>query len=748
MIIMKIFQPTIALILLAFVFGARAQDISPRAAAAWQVKKYEISANVADRFLNATAALTLENVGNAAGSRLTLRINEFAEVKSVQINGTTATFNKIQNEPLGGSRNLQRITVNLPGIQPNATFTVSVVYQLKVEENNGLNAISPLGSQFLPLSFWYPTPNSLYAPRGADFAPFRLQVNSPESVISSGTPNGTSFEQKLNGHPFFLTGIWETVEAKGVTVYLPKGFSEFEKQRASELANLMAESATFMASLLGTAPNVPLKIVAVRRGAGFADAGTVLLDYSAFRRQKIDSATVMSIAESVAKLWLGNVKLVKGEGHGVIREGLSRYIATQFIEKQFGKESGETERFRQYTAYATVAQSDAPFNLISPLENSYYASVANKGAMIWRVLANQMGQAALFNYLKTQEVFTLNGIRSAFPNPYPVLDFPISNVTDTNLMAGLPQFSGGVTKVALRNTGSISVDINVAAITEKGEKLTEKTSVEPKSFGEVIFKTSSKIIRTEIDPEKYYPQTEYSDDVAPREFTDNNPIVAVKRAFDKQDYSTAEKNARTILQHQPQLDDVRTWLGRALLAENKLSEAESEFKAALETKLPTSNTLSWSNVGLGEIALKSSRTNDSAKYFIEAIRTEGEYGATFAARLGAQKSGVSLVDESVKGFFTQFDKAVSSARKTEVDAFILQGEISKFSAGVVGGQPEKWETQVLHTEKIDANYTIVETSLNVKRLGVENIETGTAVFLLARVGNNWKLAGVEVFEVR
>ncbi len=67
---------------------------------------------------------------------------------------------------------------------------------------------------------------------------------------------------------------------------------------------------------------------------------------------------------------------------------------------------------------------------------------------------------------------------------------------------------------------------------------------------------------------------------------------------------------------------------------------------------------------------------------------------------------------------------------------------------MVGGQPEKWETQVLRTEKIDANHTLVEISLSAKRLGTENIETGTAVFVLAKVGNSWKLAGVESFEVR
>ena len=270
----------------------------------------------------------------------------------------------------------------------------------------------------------------------------------------------------------------------------------------------------------------------------------------------------------------------------------------------------------------------------------------------------------------------------------------------------------------------------------------------PKSFGEITFRTTSKVIRTEIDPEKYYPQTDYSDDVAPREFVDNNPIVTIKRAFDKQDFALAEKNARTILQNQPYLDEARTWLGRALLAENKLTEAENVFQTALAEKLPTSYTLAWANVGLGDIALKSNKNAEAAKYFDAAVKADAEYGATLAGRLGGQKLSSPTVDETVKAFFSQFDKAVTSARKTEVDALILSGEITRFSGGVVGGQPERWETNVIRTEKIDANYTLAETSLSVKRLGTENIETGTAVFILAKVGNNWRLAGVEVFEVR
>jgi len=174
---------------LLFISKVYAQDES-RASKTWEVQKYDITANLpnseTDRYLNVKAVLDLKNVSGSASSRLTLRISDKAEVSAVKINQTTAEFSKGE-EKIGGNRNLQRILVRLPSIQPNASFSVAVDYKLKVDENSGLNTLSPVGSQFLPLSFWYPTPNSWYFARGADNAPFRAQINSSsgETIVSS-----------------------------------------------------------------------------------------------------------------------------------------------------------------------------------------------------------------------------------------------------------------------------------------------------------------------------------------------------------------------------------------------------------------------------------------------------------------------------------------------------------------------------------------------------------------------------------
>jgi tetratricopeptide (TPR) repeat protein len=725
---------------LLFTLSVFAQDEPQKASAAvWQVKKYDINATIADRTLSAKATLTLQNIGTTPRSRVTLRLNQAAEVISTKIGLQDGVFVKDKDEKINDASSLQRIIVNFPSVAANSTTNITVEYKLKVAENSGLQAISPISSQFLPLSFWYPTPNNWFAPNGADYAPVNLTVNGAETVLTSSA--------KLNSQPFFVAGSWDLVDANGISVYLPKGAGEFEKRRAGELASLTAAAKTFVEGLLGKA-EASFKLVAVRRGAGFSDSGTILLDYGAFRRQKIDSNTAMIIAESVAKTWIGNAKLVKGEGYGVIREGFSRYIANEFLEKQFGKDVADNERLRQRVSYANIVRNEAPINQTTPLDSTYYVMSANKGAMIWRSIGNFLGREKLATFF-SKDTLSLQDVRTLFSANYETLDYALTNPNDTNLLVGLPQVNGTETKIALRNTGGITANVNVLALTDKGEKIIEKATIQPRSFGEVLFKTTSKIIRTEIDPDKIYPQTDYSDDVAPREFTDNNPISSIKRSFDKQDFVLAEKNARTVLQSQPNFDDARTWLGRALYSQNKLKEAENELQKAIAEKFPTPNTLAWANVLLGEIAVKSEQKANAVSFFETAIKSEGDYGAILAARIGRESTKTSpVIDESIKNFFAQFDKAAVSSRKTEIESYILAGEIPKFASGVASGQPEKWQTQVLRTEKIDANYSLAETNLSVKRLGKEGIETGTAVFILAKSSNGWKLCSLEVFEVR
>ena len=208
------------LMTLLIVCGVFSQD-DARITATWQVQRYDILAtlpsNPADRNLTAKAKVDVKNVSGRPASTLTLRISPNAEVSAVAVNGTTADFTKGEEKIANGS--LQRIVVRIPSVQPGGTVSATVDYKLNVKDNSGLSAISPVGAQFLPLAFWYPTPNSWYFARGADYAPFRIQVNtSGQTIVSAGGETSGVFEQKFGGQPFFAAGNWDAVNSGGVSV--------------------------------------------------------------------------------------------------------------------------------------------------------------------------------------------------------------------------------------------------------------------------------------------------------------------------------------------------------------------------------------------------------------------------------------------------------------------------------------------------------------------------------------------------
>nr|MDQ3821396.1 hypothetical protein [Acidobacteriota bacterium] len=397
---MKILRTLLTLSLFFLIHPAPtvlAQDETAVATAVWQVTKFDITVNAppSERALTARAIISARNVGRGAGSTLSLRINTKAEVKSVTVMDAPATFiSREESRPRQEgvtSTTLQRVVITLTTpIQPGGSVTAAVDYRLPVGENTGIAALSTAGSQFLPRSYWYPAANAPYALRGADYAPTRITVNGAagDTVISSGRGSGPTFDQTLSVQPFFLTGAWDVDEGagdtKGVTAFIPKGASADERKRAEELISLAANARSFYAGLLGAAPDVPIRLVAVKRGAGFSDGGTVLLDVAAFRRAKLDAVTALQIAEAVARMWAGGATPLSGNGSGFLRDGLARYLATLFFEKQFGRDVAEAEKTRERVAFAEMAKVDGPILRSNPLDATYLVTVPNKGAMVWR----------------------------------------------------------------------------------------------------------------------------------------------------------------------------------------------------------------------------------------------------------------------------------------------------------------------------------------------------------------------------
>ena len=758
-----------ALVTLFFLIPASTAIGQEEARAAWQVTNFDITGNIlqAERTLSATALLTANNVGRGPGATFTFRIHPKAIVKTVTVAGSNANFRAVP-ETAGG---LQRLTVSLlSSVQPGANVTLSINYSIPIEINSGLAAVSPIGSQFLPQSQWYPAPNTHLTIRGADTAPFRVTVNSPNAISSGVEKSGGSssvFEQSLNAQPFFVQGDWERVEGTGdsrnIVTLVPRGATAEEKKQAEALMALAASARTYFTGLLGPAPDVPVRLISVRRGAGFSDGGAILIESGALRRAKPDAATVLLIGEAIARLWVGGQTAVRGDGGGVLRDGFVRHLANTFIGKQFGPEAASEELLRQRLAYSAVAKRDAPLSRVTALDATYYSSVPNKGAMFWRLIEHNLGRDALFTLMREQlqsgknnlSGTTLASVRNALSTRggeriKTLIDQQLDQVTDLDLMVGLPQQRGAETVSALRNIGSIDAVTSVRAVTATGEQLSVDVTVPARNFGEAVFKTTAKVTRVEIDPDKLYPQLDYGNDATPRTRDVQEALVEANRAFGGQDYVKAEKVAREILSVAPHLQEANVLLGRALLGQTRLDEAEKLFHAALAEPLPASTTFAWANVGLGEIALRKGQNAEAARRFNDAVRADAEYAASLAARAGRIKAETAAntlqIDTAIRTFVGQLDQAITSGKQAELESRIISGELVRFIGGVVGTQPEVWQTRVLRTEQLDANTAAVDVSLATKELGRE--QSGTAVLILSKATGTWKLMGIDLFEVR
>jgi tetratricopeptide (TPR) repeat protein len=750
---------------LALPLRVNGQD-EPRAA--WQATNFDIVVSNlgADRSLNARATLTLRNVGLGAGTTLSLRINSKAEIKSASVGGATASY-KIFPEARGSA---QRVTITLPSsVAPNSMVTAALDYRLPVAENSGLASISPVASLFLPLSLWYPMPSTPYAVKGPDYAPFRITLNGV-IAISSGVDKSSGgnsvFEQSLCGQPFFVAGNWDRVDgsanAKDISAFLPKGATADEQKQAAALIALANDARAFFAVMLGPAPAAPVRLVAVTRGAGFDDAGTLLINEGAFRRRKVDSATALSVAEGVARLWIGADAPVRGEGYGVLREGLVRFLATAFIEKQFGAEAADAERGRQRLAYSAIARRDGPLARATALDNTYFNSVGNKGAMVWRLVDHLIGREEFVSGLRSllqssksePEGLSLARVRAYYAQRgsgmKTLLDQQLDQATDMDLMIGLPRLEGGQWTAALRNLGTNEVNVNVVATTDGGQQVLSSGTIPAHDFGEATFKTAGKIVRVEVDPEKFFPQVDYDNDVAPRSVEVATALAESTRLFGAQEFAKAEALARQLLSAAPRMQEARIVFARALLAQNKTDEADREFRQLAEERLPTPAALAWSSVGLGEIALRRNQAAEASRDFTEGIRDDAEYASSLAARAGRIRAesagGAPPVDEGVKAFVSQLDAALRSGRQAEITPLIVPGELARFISGAVGTQPEAWQTRILRSEQLDANRLALDVAINSRQLGADH--AGTAVFILAKIGGAWKLNAIEFFEVK
>ena len=292
--------------------------------------------------------------------------------------------------------------------------------------------------------------------------------------------------------------------------------------------------------------------------------------------------------------------------------------------------------------------------------------------------------------------------------------------------------------------------VEVIATTESGEKLKQNVALKSGDFGAINFPAGTKIARIEIDPEKIYPQKDYANDVFPRRASTNELYGQASLAFGKKEYAVAEAKLREALSGEASAPTLQALLGRVLLAQNKIDEANKVFTETLKREPLSLQAFAWASLGLGQIALQNSKFADAGNYFRAAAACELDQATTVSAREGALKAeqgaGALKIADEVKAFMKQLDDALLQGSAEAVNPLVEQGNLREFVKRVTASKPSIWTTEILRTEVWDANQIAVDANLKVKIIGTEG--TGRALYVLHRVDGKLKLSEVPIFDVK
>jgi hypothetical protein len=744
--------------------------------------------------------------------RLSFYLNPKAKVEAMKVNGaavqpktaedTRTNLVRVYVEMTSGITSLPEFDVDLdysiPATDRGAALHVSS------EETFLLPA-----SFWVPVTH---TPYADHGADTAPFS-LTVAAPTGLKVISSGIRKGENlFEQSLAAQPFFIIGDYDVVSRGGaehpVEVYYPRGSGEIGKQQAERIAAEAERVVAFYAKYFDTAAVAPFRVISTQarqlntatsdsfsasRETSAAMVGAVTIDENIFRRDAVDLGTIELLSSAAARAWVDGQVLLRGRGAGILRDSLSIYLVAQYVGVRFGlpQRDAAFDRFRR--AYATIARSDAPLLMQSQLDRNYATSVYNKGALVWRMIERTFGGPALETALRSSlsrskvDALSLAGWlapqqgqqaqqRRGAARPHPLCQFSrcgnfkenlisagadrklvdelFNNWIDTvalpDFAIGQPQNTANGVESTVANFGTGDFTVDVVAINDKGEKITKTVTVKAGEYGSVNFPAGVAIKTVEVDPDKIYLQSDYSNDAFPRRPSQSEAFGQANLAFSKNDFATAETKAREGLGAMSNSPTLQALLGRALLAQKKNDEAAKIFNEALKAEPLPIQAYGLAHFGLAELAMQQSKFDAASKHFRFAAAADLDAATTIAARDGAMKAerGANAVKipEEISAFLQKFDAAVLQGSSAAVNQFVELGNLRKFAQSLVVRKPSIWATEALRAEVWDANRTAVDVTLKIKIDGKDY--SGRAVYVISRSGGKLLLSEVPTFDVK
>ena len=717
-------------------------------------------------------------LGTGDKPRLSFFLNSKTKVNAMKIGGVEVPFKTSEQPRLGVmsvSTDITSASASLP------EFDVELNYVINSERGAGLR-ISSSESYLLPGSFWVPVNHNPYAEHGADTAPFTLNVTAPAGkIISSGNrKDENTFEQSLAAQPFFFTGNYEvaTVNAAKnakIEIYTPRGLDANGKQQLQRLSEEAVKIVNYYSEYFAMPQMGAFRIVSTSvSGLNFAESGGASIDESFFRRNITDLGTIELLASAAARSFIDGRVLLRGRGAGMMRDGLPVYMTANYFGVRFGEaeRNAAFERYRR--AYEPLARgSDTALLMQSSYDRNYTTAMYNKGALVWRLIETKLGRATFDAYIRSmldrQRVDVLSLTEWKAPlcrvsrcanvksdltvkgaEMKDIFSQWIENVIGPDFAVGQPKEVAAGVESAIVNFGSGDLTVDVSATTESGEKMNRTVAVKGGEYGTITFPTGTKISRIEVDPDKIYPQKDYSNDVYPRRPSTGDLYGQASLAFGKKEYATSEAKLKEALTADPNASVVLALLGRVQVILNKNDEAQQAFNNALKQNPIPLQAFAWAHLGLGNIALQKSQWAEAVNHFKLASASEQDQATTVAAFDGALKAEQGaksiVIPEDVRAFIKQLDGALLQGTAEALIPLVETSNLREFVKRVTASKPTIWATEIMRTEALDAERIIVDANVKVKIVGREG--AGRAIYVVSRAGGKLKLSEVPVFDVK
>ena len=238
---------------------------------------------------------------------------------------------------------------------------------------------------------------------------------TPPTVPVSNAPTSTASTIASNSSPrvtytfrvaqpeaagTFVAGALQLspIQAEGlnISVYVPPSAAS----TAQEYGGAVARIVNTLSDQFGPLPNPNLAIAQIPDGTlpTYAAPGLLLVS----QRQWTPAANSRQLANVVAAQWWGNQVMAASPSDAWLTDGLSRYSEALYVEQTAGRD-GTNKALNDFAIGALMYDDSAPIGeagRLTPFTPNYTSVVVNKGAMVFHMLREQIGDAAFASLLR------------------------------------------------------------------------------------------------------------------------------------------------------------------------------------------------------------------------------------------------------------------------------------------------------------------------------------------------------------